>query len=320
MSLTYYTLEEGALHARIWNQGEAIPHDSAWIDLFGPTREEELAVEHCLGFDVPTREEMGEIELSNRLYEDAGHVFMTAAVLTQFDTDPHLQAVTFVVSEQRLITVRYADPLPFRTFPMRMARVALELNGAGLFTGLIETVVNRAADILETIAQDVDCIAQQVFASTKKPQGENSQKALTNLGQRGDITSKARESLTSLWRVVSYAEQNLKCLTPEMRASLTAQRHDIAALNDHAAFISNKLAFLLDATLGMINIEQNNIIKIFSIAAVVFLPPTLVASIYGMNFHHMPELDWRLGYPMAIGLMIIAAVIPIWYFKRKKWL
>lgn len=320
MALHLYDLESGRLRHRLWHEGEAISPEMLWIDLCDPTREEEFAIESCLGMDVPTREEMHEIEISNRLYDKNGHVFMTASLLTHFDSDcPQLHAVTFIVSPSHLITVRYSDPQPFRTYPLRLtAQTHSELGGYALFVGLLETIINRSADILETIALHADHIATRVFRSQAAE--ADYQYALTAIGQTGDVTSKARESLSTLWRVALFAGKNLEKLPEELVGQLDAQGKDIAALSDHASFVSNKLSFLLDATLGMINIQQNKIIKIFSIAAVVFLPPTLIASIYGMNFHHMPELEWPMGYPMALGLMIVAAALPIWYFKRRKWL
>lgn len=320
MSLHLYYLQAGRVQYRQWQKGEAISPDMVWIDLHEPTREEELAIEACLGMDIPTREEMREIEISNRLYDENGHVFMTASLLTHFDSDkPELHAVTCIVSPHHLITVRYSDPQPFRTYPARLAgHTHAALAGPELFVGLLETIINRAADILETIALYADSIATKVFRSHAGD--ADYQKALTAIGQTGDVCSKARESLSSLSRVALYAGQHLPKLPAELAVQLEVQGKDIAALSDHAGFIANKLSFLLDATLGMINIQQNNIIKIFSIAAVVFLPPTLIASIYGMNFKHMPELDWQMGYPMALVLMVVAAALPIWYFKRKKWL
>lgn len=325
MALLIYSLRDGRIMQSVWVQGETIPQNAVWLDLLSPTLEEENAAEAHVGMEIPTREEMKEIEISNSLYSEDNHLFMTATLLTKFDShEPENQAMTFILSGTRLITVRYIDPVPFRQYPQRLLREGTAETTANLiFAGLIESIINRAADILEIIAQKADAIAKEVFimpAGEKKSPTVNYEKALIRIGLSGDVASKARESLTTLWRLVAYAQQNIRNCTPELKEALAAHAKDISALSDHAAFISNKLQFLLDATLGMINISQNNIIKIFSIAAVVFLPPTLVASIYGMNFHHMPELDWHLGYPMALVAMLMAGVLPVWYFKRKGWL
>lgn len=325
MALYIYTVENARVQRMEWTPGETIPAAAVWLDLMAPTLDEEQAAEAHVGLEIPTREEMKEIELSNTLYSEAGHLFMTATLLTKFDSnEPENQAVTFILSQKNLVTVRYTDPVPFRTYPARLMREKAEsYDGNCVFAGLIEAIINRAADILEIIAQKADTITKEVFVmpvNEKKAPTVNYEKALIRIGLSGDTASKARESLTTLWRLVAYAQQNIRHCTPELKESLAAHARDISALSDHAAFISNKLQFLLDATLGMINISQNNIIKIFSIAAVVFLPPTLVASIYGMNFHHMPELDWHYGYPMALIMMLLAAVGPIMVFRRKKWL
>lgn len=320
MALNLYSVEGGKLVRRPWAAGEAIPTDTRWLDLFCPTAEEEGAVESYLSMEVPTREEMREIEVSNRLYQESGYLFMTATMLAKFDIDaPESHAVTFIVNHARLITVRYTDPMPFRTFPTQLERMGGEAcGGYNVFMGLLEAIVNRAADILENIGQEVDRITKEVFR--QQEQQADYKAALRRIGHCGDSASKLRESLITLWRIDTYATQNLKDLTPEQAAYLAAISKDISALSDHASFVSGNVGFVLQATLGLINIDQNNIIKIFSIAAVVFLPPTLVASIYGMNFRHMPELDWLLGYPMALALMAVAAVLPILYFKRRKWL
>lgn len=320
MALTLYALNDSGVQPVAWTVDQEFPDNIVWIDLFSPTKREEEAVEKHIGIDVPTREEMREIEVSNRLYHDSGHLFMTATLLTKFDShEPENHAVTFILSPQRLITVRYIDPVPFRTYPARIKREA-GADSYCIFVGLIEAIINRAADILETITVKADEIAKSIFTEHCAEQQVDHSTTLMRVGQCGDVATKVNESLTSLWRLVAYAQQNIRTASPELQANLLAHTKDISALNDQANFISNKVSFLLDATLGMVSIAQNNIIKIFSIAAVVFLPPTLVASIYGMNFHHMPELDWRFGYPMAIAMMIAAAVLPIWYFKRKKWL
>lgn len=322
MTLMFYTVSEGRVHQELWDEGKAIPDHPIWLDLFCPTPEEEHAVEAHLGMDIPTREEMGEIEISNRLYQQNGHLFMTATLLTRFDSnEPENEAVTFILCEKRLITVRYTDPLPFRSFPALLLKSESMTHACDLFAGLLEAIINRAADILEIIAGKTDAITKRIFVTPSQDcPPPNYQEALIRIGLDGDIAAKARESLTTLWRLTAYAHQNGKCLTPEMDAQMDAHTKDISALIDHATFLSSKLTFLLDATLGMISIDQNNIIKIFSIAAVIFLPPTLVASVYGMNFHYMPELNWKFGYPMALGFMVTAAVLPLWYFRRKKWL
>lgn len=321
MALFIYTADGEHIQRTEWVEGAPIPPRAVWLDLLSPTLAEEEMAEAYVGLEIPTREEMREIEISNRLYIESGHIFMTATLMSNFDVaQPENHAVTFILSPQHLITVRYVDPAPFRIYPQRLMKTAEPMDAHHVFAGLLEAIINRAADILETITLRAEKIAKDIFVLNAPSDGSNHHDILVKIGQCGDVASKVNESLSTLWRLTTYAQQNSKLCTPELQAMLQAHGKDIAALSDHSAFISNKVSFLLDATLGMINIRQNNIIKIFSIAAVVFLPPTLVASIYGMNFRHMPELNWEYGYPMALALMVVAAIVPIMIFRRKKWL
>ena len=313
---------------RLDDQPAVVPADALWVDLLEPTLEEEKAVEQFLTIDVPTREEMKEIEASSRLYEEAGALYMTATVVAKVDTDrPITAAVTFILARNRLITNRYHDPLPFRKYQAYAERHASVCSSAQmLLAGLLESIVERVADVLERVGNDLDELSAGVFAPPGRHMTANNvsrdlRNAMERIGRNGDLLSKARESLTSLGRMLTFVMQStVVSLTAEERARYKTLSRDVLALSDHAAFVSNKSSFLLEATLGLINIEQNNIIKIFSVAAVVFLPPTLVASIYGMNFHHMPELDWPYGYPLALLLMVGSAVLPFVYFKRRGWL
>jgi magnesium transporter len=313
---------------RLDNQPAVVPADALWVDLLEPTLEEEKAVEQFLTIDVPTREEMKEIEASSRLYEEGGALYMTLTVVAKVDTDrPITAAVTFILVRNRLITNRYHDPLPFRKYAAYAERhISVCSSAQMLLAGLLEAIVERVADVLERVGNDLDDLSAGVFAppgrdATANKVSRDLRAAMERIGRNGDLLSKSRESLTSLGRMLTFIMQStVVTLTAEERARYKTLSRDVLALSDHAAFVSNKTSFLLEATFGLINIEQNNIIKIFSVAAVVFLPPTLVASIYGMNFHHMPELDWPYGYPLALVMMVCSAVLPFVYFKRRGWL
>lgn len=318
-----YHIEHSRIVRREWAHGEEIPADTVWIDLLNVTPLQEKAVEEFLGVEIPTREEMSEIEVSNRLYGERGYLFMTATVLTHFDTAPETQAITFIVSAQRLVTIRYSDLMPFQNYTAQLLRGRAGPKGPEIFLGLLDAITDRAADILEKIDRDIDAITKSIFRplqAQKVRAAGDYQKILEQIGGSGDGASKLRESMVSFNRLVAFAGQSSCLGADENGLGLNAQVRDIAALSDHATFLSNKVNFLLDATLGMISIEQNAIIKIFSVAAVVFLPPTLIASVYGMNFDHMPELDWGIGYPLALLLMVLSAILPYRYFKRRKWL
>jgi magnesium transporter len=303
-----------------------IGEEAVWIDLLNPTEVEEKRVERALKFNVPTREEQQEIEASSRLYQENGAYFMTATLLyTSEQGDPRTTPATFILAGQRLVTVRYAEPRAFPIFVARCNRTETDLkSGPAVLIGLLETIIDRLADFIERLQAEVEGLSHSIFeikggVASKQRRFDV---LLRAIGREGEITSKARESAHSLGRLLTFlihAANERKEVKP-LQARIRTAARDVTSLTDYATFLSGKIIFLLDATLGSINIQQNDIIKIFSVAAVVFLPPTLIASIYGMNFHFMPELSWWFGYPLAIALMILAAVLPYLYFKRRGWL
>jgi magnesium transporter len=302
-----------------------------WYDLVTPTSDEERLVGERLGIAVPTMDEMEDIELSARLYQEDGAEFMTMTVLIRPDAGtPHKVPVTFIIKGQALVTVRYAEPRPFDAF---MAR-ARKPNGIGIhsasgeliMSGIVEAIIDRMADTLERLGNEIDQISREVFeakADKANKKTRDLQELIRAIGQKGEFITVTRESLVSVSRVVAYyaaLDGVDRKLSKELRQRLKLLQRDATSLGDHSAFLSGKINFLLDATLGLINLEQNQIIKIFSVASVVFLPPTLVASVYGMNFAYQPELQWHYGYHSALGLMIFSMVMPYLYFKRKGWL
>jgi magnesium transporter len=305
----------------------ARPAGATWYDLYNPTPDEDRFVEESLGIDLPTREEMQDIEPSARLYKEAGAEFMTMTAMTNLDTDqPAKSPVTFVLRDNVLITVRHADSKPFKLFTARAARpggITLA-GGEAVMLGLIEAFIDRLAQVLETTSDEIDQISHEVFRARSSGQGEpqDLQSVIERIGRKGELLTMARESLLSIIRLTSFhqAGGEGKKATAAVRQEVKTQQRDATALADHAAYLSSKVNFLLDATLGLINLEQNQIIKIFTVASVAFLPPTLIASIYGMNFSVMPELKWAVGYPMAILIMIVSAILPFAYFKRRGWL
>jgi magnesium transporter len=236
--------------------------------------------------------------------------------------------------------VRYEDPRFFGAFAKRAQKTATGCTNAdAVLAHLLEAVIERLADILERAAHDIDAISRNIFqpaakpapaeppqakgkARRKQPRTRDFQVILEDIGRKGELASNIRDSLVTLQRLFTFLAQLAAERKPgkDIQTRIKTLSRDAQALSDHVSFLSQKITFLLDATLGMINIEQNAIIKIFSVAAVVFLPPTLIASIYGMNFEHMPELEWPFGYPFAIGLMILSAVLPYLFFKRRGWL
>ena len=298
-------------------EGAALPADAVWIELIEPTRSEELAVETMLGLQLPTREEMAEIEVSSRLYEEDGAVFMTASLMVNADSDtPLIEPVTFVLAGERLVTIRYVEPKPFPAYIAQLGRQnAAPTKGADALAGLLEAIVDRLADLIERASADVEAQSRLTFG---RPGGGASAILLERLGRIQSLTSKARGSLASLGRLVSYAPLNSAC-GGVVHGHLLSLQHDIVSLSDHANYVSSQITFLLDATLGLIGIEQNQVFKVLAVFSAVLMPPTLIAGIYGMNFAHMPELSWRTGYPLALGLMAIAMAAPLIWFKRKGW-
>ncbi len=372
-----------------------LPSAAVWIDLLNPQPEEVAAVEALCAIDVPTREEMVEIEVSSRLYSEDGADFMTASVVFGLDSGrPSFAPVTFMLAKKRLVTLRYSEPKSFAIFASKLCRdhagsaptppatakadpppdvsettpsasdpIAEPFfseegtTGAGatgditeggaipagttaktsaakdrsptadlVLIGLLETVIDRVADLLEAVSADLDKTGDDIFASStrKKPTGTDDFKSLLRrIGAAGDLTSRVRESLATIDRLLPFLQMAIDRRKPggrDAKPRVKAMARDVQSLNDFVSFLSNKTTFLLDTTVGMISIEQNAIIKIFSVAAVAFLPPTLIASIYGMNFQNMPELGWTFGYPYALGLMVISAVLPMAFFRYKNWL
>ena len=301
--------------------------DALWIDLLSPTPEEEEAVERLVGADVPTREEMQEIEASSRLARDGNRLTMTAPVLTNSTgQNPQNVALTFILVNGRLITVRYGTPQAVAAYMVRLERPHAPVSQAGeVMLGLMEALVDRLADVLERIAAEQDAISHRIFHHPNRPNrrarssSRELELMLRTIGRGGDLQSKAHDTIMGLRRIIAFLPDEGLGLA-DGRARLKTIGRDLQSLAEYAGFLANKVAFLLDATLGIINIQQNHIIKLFSVMAVLLMPPTLVASIYGMNFHHMPELDQPWGYPAALALMVVAAVVPFWLFKRKGWM
>jgi magnesium transporter len=310
--------------------GLPAPADVLWIDLFNATREEERAVEKLLGLQVPTRQEMAEIEESARLYEENGALVMTTVVIQgAAEGKPSRTQVTFVLTPTHLVSVRYADLVPFRTFEAKYQRQPeIHTSSDRILVSLLESIVERAADVLENVAADLNEVSTKLFLNDE-PQRSKQKKAVQDelnalikrLGRKNMTVAILRESLLSLSRLVPFMRQSAKeWLTNGGPVRLKQIDRDLRSLSAYEGQLSSEIVYLHDATLGLINLDQNRIIKVFTIAAVLFLPPTVVGTIYGMNFESMPELKWEFGYPFALGLILLSAVLPYYLFKRKGWL
>jgi magnesium transporter len=303
--------------------GEPPPEGAVWVDLVTPTVQEDKLVEAMVGIVVPTREEMQEIEVSSRLYVENDARYMTATLMCHSDVAPKTTPVTFILAGHRLVTVRYDEPRPFSMVEHKLGRQCPpKISGESVMMDLLDAVIDRAADIQERVGAEIDQISRSIFEPDADMETPSYNDVLKALGRKGDLISKVRESLVSIGRLLLFLANEAEGMKwpKDARTQLQSMQRDVVSLTDHASYLTNKITFLLDAMLGVVNIQQNNIIKIFSVAAVVLMPPTLIASIYGMNFHHMPELDWPFAYPLVLIVMVFAAVLPYLYFKWKKWL
>lgn len=322
--LKVYQLQNGGLKGSVVSEGGPIPADSLWLDLLNPTLDERRAVDSLLGMELPTRADMEEIEASSRLYQEDGGVFMTALIMSATDTErPVTDVVTFVLARDKLITLRYIDPQPFRTFAARCDRSVVHLmKSEAVLMGLLDTIIDRMADVLERVGQEVESTSREIFdPQVSGPRTRDFTDILRRLGRKHDLTGKMRESLLTIARVITFLTQAIEGKTnKDVKAHLKTLTRDVQSLQDHTSYLTSKISYLQDGTLGLINNEQNNIIKIMSVAAMVFLPPTLFASIWGMNFHFMPELDEAWGYPLSLAIMVVSAVLPYLFFKRRGWL
>ena len=304
----------------------ALPKGAIWIDLLEPTKEEEALAEKLVGTNIPTRAELAEIEPSSRLYQRNGAAFLTMSVLFGIhEGHPDSDPIGFILTDKHLVSIRYVDPKPFVVFAeYAYAEPDMASNPNTLFVRLLDTIVDRLADEFEVAGKDIESISHQIF-QRQTHRGRSPElrleALLMRIGKAQQLLARLRETSVSSTRLLTFL-----ATTDAMESDLANRRHikslvaDAQALNDHSNFLGDNLIFLLDASLGLISLEQNDVMKIFSVFAVVFMPPTLIAGIYGMNFEHMPELKWLFGYPFALGLILASAVLPYLYARRKGWL
>ncbi len=303
---------------------EAALSDAIWIDMLRPTEAETAAV-MALGVDVPTLEDMEEIEISNRLYRENGTDYMTVQLTGHSETNTPLAGpVTFILSPGRVVTVRHHDSRPFETYPTRAEKVGPGCTSANrVFLSMIEEIIGRLADLLESSGRSLDSTSRSVY--TPGGRGQNQKRlevALRQIGREAELLGHIRLALLTLSRALGFYSQTAReRMGDEGMAPVTANLlRDIDSLEVHTDFLSQRVALASDATLGMINLSQNSTVRIVSVVAVLFSPPTLIASIYGMNFDVMPELAQPWGYPAALASMLAASLAAFLYFRWKNWL
>ena len=307
---------------------ERIPEQATWIDLEEPTHDEEKLVEQCIKVDVPTQAEMAEIEPSSRLYEENGALYMTVSALRGLDEHhPTTTPIGFVLAGNRLVTVRYATPKPIRVFESHARRDPdLVRDGPTALVRMLDAIIDRLADEIENVSATMEQLSQEIFQEQQDERripAERLTALLTRIGRTQTLLTKIRYSAVSTARMLSFFGASNRIheeAATELRHHMASLTTDVTSLSEHASFLSDNLTFLLDASLGLISIEQNAAMKLFSWAAVVFLPPTLIAGVFGMNFHYMPELNWHYGYPLSLALMLVSAVGPYLYFKKRGWI
>ena len=314
--ISAFAVSEGLLEQRPVSGPEDLVESVIWVDLVDPTDEERRWVEEAYVQSLPTAEDISEIEASARFFEDEDGLHLNSYFLYEEEGYYRNINVGFTLGGRRLFTLHERDLPTFRMFRMRARRQAeFATSASRVLLRLLETTVEQLADELEAIYADLESVSQEVLKESER----DMRTALARLATQEDVTGKIRLSLMDKQRILSFlSRRNL--LDVEERGELRDILRDVESLLSHTAFLFEKVNFLMDAAMGFINIEQNQIIKIFSIAAVVFLPPTMIASIYGMNFAHMPELDWAWGYPAAIGLMVLSGIAPYLFFRYKGWL
>jgi magnesium transporter len=298
-----------------------------WIDLVDGSAQEVAEAERLAGVRAPTQEALSEIESTSRIYFENEALYLSMPLITpEDDRSTILSPIGFVMAKDVLLTVRFAPASAFDAVAAAVADLT-ELKADDVFARLLEAMVDRGADRLEQTGAELDGVSRAAFHSDKLTKRERAKASeqlrgvLRKIGQAGDRLSHIRDTLLGLDRITAFIAE-----TPRFEVSagvsqrLKAVRADIASLNSYEEHLASKVQFLLDATLGFINIEQNDIVKILTVVSVVGVPPVLIAGIYGMNFKNMPEYNWAWGYPYSLVLMVVSALVPIAWFKWRRWM
>ncbi|PYD46827.1 magnesium transporter CorA family protein [Novacetimonas pomaceti] len=298
--------------------------DAPWLDLLDPTEDEQALAARVTGQRIPTRAELDEIESSSRLFMEDDAVYLSTPLVRQIGDDFFVSPVGFILMRDRLLTIRFTGFTAFDVVARQVAGQSTRLSGDECSTLLLEAIVDRLADILEHLGQSLDGMSKDVFQSEHGGMRRMDgllRSMLSRVGRSGDLTSSVRDSLLGLERITIFVTENKKRdLSDKLQGRLATVERDIKSLNDFVSQTSNKVQFLLDATLGFISIEQNNGMKLLTVVSFIGVAPTLVAGIYGMNFHDIPELNWKYGYWYSLALMAATVIFPLLWFWRKGWL
>jgi magnesium transporter len=326
--LNIFTLANGRLfQEEIESLEELSKFQPIWVDLESPTVEEKRWIKQYYGLSIPEDAMDEDIEESARFYEeDNGDLHIRSDFLVADDEEPRTVRVAFILNLRNsaarshgvLFSIHDEDVPVFRLLRLRARRApGLIEDAKEVLLKLFDADAEYSADTLEGIYDELEKVSKQVLAGevTDDLAGE----VLGAIARQEDLNGRIRRNVMDTRRALSFMMRS-RMLTAEQFEESRQILRDIESLDNHTAFLFDKINFLMDATVGFININQNKIIKIFSVASVALLPPTLIASIYGMNFKFMPETDWHLGYPWALGLMLASALVPMWYFRKRGWL
>ena len=286
-----------------------------WIDMFLPTIEEVRAVEEMFDIEFPTKQETEEIELSSRYWEENNRIEINSYFLINDNKSAFNETVSFILQGSLLISVRYKKLQSFDTFTKKLLLSPREFkNGYSIFCQIIDIRIDADADIIENLSKEITKIRKHVFTDYSNDDEE----ILEKISTFEDLNMKIRENLTDKQRILNSLLKSQKFV--DDKHEIPVMLKDIKSLIDHTNFNFERLDYLQNIFIGILSIEQNKVIKIFTIVNVIFLPPTLIASIYGMNFEFIPELHWEYGYLFSIGFMILASITPILIFKKKGWI
>lgn len=304
-------------------------NDVVWIDVLQGTDSELDDLRRATGIAIPTLASLSEIEHSSRMRREGQTIVLSLPLPKLSGSGTTLLPVGFVLSESLLLTVRFDAEAIFDDFADSFAKgVPADTSAPSVMAGIFEVITDALADRLEEMATSLDVMGGQALARDEEPPAGGSatpeavplRELLRQIGRVAQASGKLRSSLLTAGRIIPYVETEASSWFEDGTAARIATiKADIASLNEYETHLSDKVTFLLDATLGMINVEQNDIFKVLTIVSVVGIPPTLVASIYGMNFHNMPELSWAFGYPYGLAMIALSAAIPLVWFRIKRW-
>jgi magnesium transporter len=325
--LSFHAPGKAAIEAGM--DAKTIPSGVNWIDAVRPDPQEIAFLERTLGTEVPALETLSEIETSSRLRSEKDWLHLSIPMLHRRDGFmPALTPLGFILSKDVLLTVRFEQMKAFDDVPEILSRSPTQVGGPSALIAILEVIVDHAADVLEGVGGDLDSVSEEIFSTNAvnfrrhKPRkdGEQLRLVLRKVGRNGDLTSKVDDLLLGIARMVPYVAANAApYLEAGTRAKLKSLQRDITSLNEYERSLTNKIQFLLDATLGLTNINQNDVFRILTVVSVIGIPPTFVASMYGMNFKNIPEYDWSYGYQFGLLLIALSAIIPIIWFKRRGW-